>query len=224
MASGPPLIALKSARLSYGGPPLFEALDIGLLKGERACLVGRNGSGKSSLLKALAGRVELDAGERFLQPGCVLGYLPQDPAAEEPVPVAAHTGGQIDHHVGAAIANSRDRLAEQRRIARALAGFWVAHVDMGHRGTGIGRLDRRLGDLPGRNRQARVPAGRVSGPGHRAGNDHLGVHIPRSCLTCMWRFSCIRQSDETSGFEQTRASHFDDGRYGRFNCRGRRNA
>ena len=84
MASGPPLIALKNARLSYGGPPLFEALDIGLLKGERACLVGRNGSGKSSLLKALAGRVELDAGERFLQPGCVLGYLPQDPAAEEP--------------------------------------------------------------------------------------------------------------------------------------------
>ncbi len=42
-------------------------------------MVGRNGSGKSTLLKALAGEVDLDSGERFLQPGTRIAYLRQDP-------------------------------------------------------------------------------------------------------------------------------------------------
>ena len=84
MANGPPLIALKDAGLALGGPPLFQHLDLGLQRGERACLVGRNGSGKSSLIRVLAGRVGLDSGERFLQPGSIVGHLPQDPASEDP--------------------------------------------------------------------------------------------------------------------------------------------
>ncbi len=47
--------------------------------GERACLVGRNGSGKSTLLKIAAGLVEPDRGERFVQPGATVRYLPQEP-------------------------------------------------------------------------------------------------------------------------------------------------
>ena len=42
-------------------------------------MVGRNGSGKSTLLKAIAGCQDLDSGERFVQPGCLIAYLPQDP-------------------------------------------------------------------------------------------------------------------------------------------------
>ena len=48
-------------------------------EGERLCLVGRNGSGKSSLLKIAAGALEADNGERYLAPGTTLRYLPQEP-------------------------------------------------------------------------------------------------------------------------------------------------
>ena len=47
--------------------------------GERVCLVGRNGSGKSTLLRIAAGLIEPDRGERFVQPGAAVRYLPQEP-------------------------------------------------------------------------------------------------------------------------------------------------
>ena len=47
--------------------------------GERVCLVGRNGSGKSTLLRIAAGLIEPDRGERFVQPGATIRYLPQEP-------------------------------------------------------------------------------------------------------------------------------------------------
>ena len=74
----PPIIALKDATVSFGLRPLFTGLGIGIARGERACLVGRNGSGKSTLLKAMAGLIELDQGERFVQPGAAVAYLPQE--------------------------------------------------------------------------------------------------------------------------------------------------
>src|SRR3546814_4811450 len=75
----PPLIALKDARLAFGATTLFSGLSLALATGERACLVGRNGTGKSTLLKVIAGLQDLDGGERFLQPGPRVAYLPQDP-------------------------------------------------------------------------------------------------------------------------------------------------
>src|SRR3546814_2812210 len=75
----PPLIALKDARLAFGATTLFSGLSLALATGERACLVGRNGTGKSTLLKVIAGLQDLDGGERFLQPGTRVAYLPQDP-------------------------------------------------------------------------------------------------------------------------------------------------
>src|SRR5690606_11316454 len=47
--------------------------------GERIALVGRNGSGKSTLLRIAAGLIEPDHGERFVQPGATVRYLPQEP-------------------------------------------------------------------------------------------------------------------------------------------------
>src|SRR5262245_39242714 len=73
-----PQLALRTAAITFGGKPLFSGIDVTLGKGERVCLVGANGSGKSTILKALAGEIELDQGERFLQPGLKIGYLPQN--------------------------------------------------------------------------------------------------------------------------------------------------
>ncbi|MEQ8966041.1 MAG: ABC-F family ATP-binding cassette domain-containing protein, partial [Azospirillaceae bacterium] len=77
--AAPPLIALKSATLAFAERTLFDGIDVALTPGDRASLIGRNGSGKSSLMGVLAGRVALDAGERFVQPGAHLAELGQEP-------------------------------------------------------------------------------------------------------------------------------------------------
>jgi ATP-binding cassette subfamily F protein uup len=75
----PPLLSLRDATVQVGGQTPFAGLLLAIAKGDRICLVGRNGSGKSTLLKALAGLLELDAGERFVQPRTSVAYLPQEP-------------------------------------------------------------------------------------------------------------------------------------------------
>ena len=75
----PPLVQLTDIALTFGGTPLLEGVELSVSAGERVCLVGRNGSGKSTLLKITAGLVEPDAGERFVQPGASVRYLPQEP-------------------------------------------------------------------------------------------------------------------------------------------------
>jgi ATP-binding cassette subfamily F protein uup len=75
----PPLLSLRDATVQLGGQTPFAGLSLAVAKGDRICLVGRNGCGKSTLLKALAGLIELDAGERFLQPRTSVAYLPQEP-------------------------------------------------------------------------------------------------------------------------------------------------
>jgi ATP-binding cassette subfamily F protein uup len=74
-----PLIQLRDIALTFGGTPLLEAADLSVSAGERVCLVGRNGSGKSSLLKIAAGLIEADHGSRFVDPGATVRYLPQEP-------------------------------------------------------------------------------------------------------------------------------------------------
>ncbi|MBL8834784.1 MAG: ATP-binding cassette domain-containing protein [Alphaproteobacteria bacterium] len=135
----PPILALKSATVHFGGPPLFDGLDLGIERGERVCLVGRNGCGKSTLLKVLAGLVDLDGGERFVQPGATVAYLPQEAEFRTSATIAEHVaaavkpGGDHQHRVDAIL----DRLSldgtrrldtlsggEARRaaLARALVG------------------------------------------------------------------------------------------------------
>jgi len=75
----PPLVQLKDIALTFGGTPLLEGVELSVSAGERICLIGRNGSGKSTLLKIAAGLIEPDRGERFVQPGATIRYLPQEP-------------------------------------------------------------------------------------------------------------------------------------------------
>jgi len=138
MAGEPPILALRGATLTFGGAALFRDVELSLQPGARACLVGRNGSGKSTLMKVLAGLIELDAGERYVEPGLTIGYLPQD----VPMPtegtvlefVAAGSGTPAPRHeieevlalVGIDGARSTTGLSggESRRaaMARALLG------------------------------------------------------------------------------------------------------
>src|SRR5690606_3362428 len=65
--------------LTIGGKPLLEGAELSVVPGDKIALVGRNGSGKSTLMKIAAGVIEAEEGERFLQPGVTIRYLPQEP-------------------------------------------------------------------------------------------------------------------------------------------------
>ena len=73
-----PLLTLDSVALAYGHLPLFEHASLQIDPGERIALIGRNGTGKSSLLKVIAGEVPPDAGAIWRAPGLRVSRLDQD--------------------------------------------------------------------------------------------------------------------------------------------------
>jgi len=79
----PPILYLKDLSLRFGTKVLFNGTEMSVSQGDRICLVGRNGTGKSTLLKVAAGIVHPDDGERFVQPGTRMAYLPQEPDLSE---------------------------------------------------------------------------------------------------------------------------------------------
>jgi ATP-binding cassette subfamily F protein uup len=78
MASSP-LIQLNNISLTFGQNPLFSNVNLVVDRADRIALVGRNGCGKSTLMKVLAGSVEADFGSRIMSPGTNLSYMEQDP-------------------------------------------------------------------------------------------------------------------------------------------------
>ncbi len=74
-----PLLQMSDIRLTFGGNPIFEGVDLTVQPGDRLALVGRNGSGKSTLMKVMAGRVEADSGALTVPVGTRVGYMEQDP-------------------------------------------------------------------------------------------------------------------------------------------------
>ncbi len=73
----PPILSLTEVVAGFISPPLFSGLSVDVGKTDRIALVGRNGTGKSTLLKMMAGLVESDGGTRFVQPGTQIAYLSQ---------------------------------------------------------------------------------------------------------------------------------------------------
>ena len=110
MSSAPPILALRDARLAFGDKLLFEDLTLFLGRGDRAALVGANGTGKSTLLKCLGGLVDLDGGERFVQPGTTIAWVPQE--------VEVPDGQSLIEFVSRADGAKDGLRAENRRLHR----------------------------------------------------------------------------------------------------------
>jgi len=81
-----PYITLDNASLAYGHHALLDHASFQLDAGERVGLIGRNGAGKSSLLKVIAGTSKLDDGTVWRDPGARVVYVPQEPELD-----ATHT-------------------------------------------------------------------------------------------------------------------------------------
>ncbi|GAB59138.1 ATP-binding cassette ATPase Uup [Rheinheimera nanhaiensis] len=82
------LLRFQQACLAFGTHPILDHVDFSLFSGERVCLVGRNGAGKSSLLKLLTGQQNLDDGQIVVNTGVVISRLEQDPPAKMDVKIA----------------------------------------------------------------------------------------------------------------------------------------
>ncbi|HTN33983.1 MAG TPA: ATP-binding cassette domain-containing protein [Marinobacter sp.] len=79
-----PLLTLDAVSLAFGVHPLLDGASLIVEAGERVCLLGRNGEGKSTLLKVVSGDITPDGGQVRLEQGAVLAVLPQNlPAADE---------------------------------------------------------------------------------------------------------------------------------------------
>lgn len=71
-------ITLRDVQLAFGGPALLDGANFNLERGERVCLIGRNGEGKSTLLKLIEGSLLPDSGEVSIQNGLTVSMLVQD--------------------------------------------------------------------------------------------------------------------------------------------------
>src|SRR5205814_10690616 len=80
--SSVPLLQLSAISLAYGHVPLLDHADAVIEPGEHIGLIGRNGTGKTSLLKIIAGTVRPDDGRMFLAPAIKLASVAQEPTFE----------------------------------------------------------------------------------------------------------------------------------------------
>jgi ATP-binding cassette subfamily F protein uup len=127
------VLSLSNAHLAYGHAALLAGTGFALEAGERVGLIGRNGSGKSSLLRILAGRERPDDGVLQVTPGLRIGCVAQEPAF-------------------AAAASVFDTVADGVAEARALRAAYEAHAA----GADLDALQTRIEALAGWNWEARV--------------------------------------------------------------------
>lgn len=76
------LLAYRNLTVSFGGPLLLNNVGLTIEKRERVCLIGRNGEGKSTLLRILSGQIKPDQGELETIPKLRIGKLDQEVPAE----------------------------------------------------------------------------------------------------------------------------------------------
>jgi len=91
------VISLSNAQLAFGHVPLLDHAEFSLESGERIGLIGRNGTGKSSLLRVIAGQAKLDDGLLVLQQGLRITYVEQEPQFDDESLIFDAVAGGIAH-------------------------------------------------------------------------------------------------------------------------------
>ena len=107
------LISYRNLTVSFGGPLLLDDAGLAIEKGERICLLGRNGEGKTTLLRVLAGQVEPDGGELEKVAGFRVAKLDQE--------IPSDLKGCVMDLVLEALGDDSRNLSEYNRIAQELS-------------------------------------------------------------------------------------------------------
>ena len=129
--------------------PLLDQVSLQVEEGERVCLVGRNGEGKSSLLRLLRGDAEPDAGTVWIRPGARLGHLAQD--------ISVFADATVEAVVSGGLPGQGRTLAEYETLARSeqLDAEQRSRLDALHReldATGGWQLQQRVSTVMSRLR------------------------------------------------------------------------
>ncbi|MGC2061907.1 MAG: ATP-binding cassette domain-containing protein [Thermodesulfovibrionales bacterium] len=94
------LVSLRGVSLAFGGPEVIDGVSLQIEPGERVCLVGRNGEGKSTLLKIISGEIIPDAGEVLRPQGVKIAALSQEVPQDLPGTVFEIVSGGLGGVVG----------------------------------------------------------------------------------------------------------------------------
>jgi ATP-binding cassette subfamily F protein uup len=109
------LLGLSGIVVAHGGPPILDEASLTIDEGERVGLLGRNASGKSTLLGVIAGSVVPDGGEVTRRQGLVTAYLPQE--------VPRGLRGTVDEVVRAGVRPGEEAWRTKERLERLLQGL-----------------------------------------------------------------------------------------------------
>lgn len=124
------MIDIRNLSLSFGEHVIFSGLDLQISNTARLGLVGSNGAGKTTLLRVIMGEIESDGGVIERSKGLTAGYLPQDLAELEPVPLMQYLKDMagisrieskmrvVEEKLSASTANHDELLQEHSRLER----------------------------------------------------------------------------------------------------------
>ena len=133
-----PTVRLDNVSLSFGRRPLLEHADLQIRKGERVCLLGRNGEGKSSLLRLIDRTMVPDSGDVWVRPGIGVASLSQDVSAAsedtvlEVIAAGLAEAGHEDWHAALKVDQVISRLElDGGAKMSALSGGWRRRVMLG---------------------------------------------------------------------------------------------
>ena len=107
------LLSLQDVSIGFGGSPLLDKVSMQVEKGERVCLLGRNGEGKTTLLKLIIGEIKPDTGTIFLQKGTSIAWLSQE--------LPADLTGSVYDVVATGLGETGVLLEEYRHLTGTLA-------------------------------------------------------------------------------------------------------
>ncbi len=108
-----PIVSLREVSLAFGGAPLLERVSLQIEPGERICLLGRNGAGKSSLLRLLAGEIPPDSGVVERRQGMRAAMLVQD--------VPREMDGSVFEVVAGGLGRGGEGLCRYHELGRRIA-------------------------------------------------------------------------------------------------------
>ncbi len=120
-----PLLRLDRVSLAFGHLPLLDEVNLEIRRGERVCLLGRNGEGKSSLMRVACGEAAPDDGSVWVRPGTRIAHLAQELALDSDEPVfdvvargLAEIGQLLTgyHHAAADVARAPTAAGTQRLV------------------------------------------------------------------------------------------------------------
>ena len=158
-----PVLTLEGACLAFGHHALLDHADLVVEPGDRIALIGRNGTGKSSLVRAVTGEIQLDDGKVWIQPGIRIAHVAQEPPLDpEDTVFEAVAGGLgelrnalVDYHHLSVLLSKHGEATEQGEAAAVARRPFANHRGVVEREAGRlldgDEIKRRAGESRSEN-------------------------------------------------------------------------